>query len=96
MNREKKQTLEKDKKDKKEKKNTIKNDEVKKDAKQKKNILSIIMGYFKGVKKEISRIRWTKGKELGKYSVAAVSIIFFFCVYFYIIDVLVALLRSNL
>jgi len=55
-----------------------------------------IIEYFKGVKKEISRIRWTKGKELVKYSVAAVSFILFFCVYFYVIDVLVALLRSYL
>ena len=55
-----------------------------------------IVDYFKGVKKEISRIRWTKGKEMLKYSVAAVSFILFFCVYFYVIDVLVALLRSSL
>ena len=64
--------------------------------KKKKNIFSKIVGYFKGVKKEISRIRWTKGKELVKYSVAAVSFILFFCVYFYVIDILVALLRSSL
>ena len=69
----------------------------KKEVKEKKkNIFSKILGYFKGVKKEISRIRWTKGKELVKYSVAAVSIILIFCVYFYIIDMLVALLRSSL
>lgn len=75
---------------KKEVKNTTKKTE------KKKNIFSKIAGYFKGVKKEISRIRWTKGKELLKYSIAAVSFILFFCVYFYVIDVLVALLRSNL
>ena len=55
-----------------------------------------IVDYFKGVKKEISRIRWTKGKEMIKYSVAAVSFILFFCVYFYVIDLLIALLRSSL
>ena len=78
------------------KKETKKKDtkEVKKE--KKKSLFSRITGYFKGVRKEISRIRWTKGKELGKYSVAAVSIILFFCVYFYVIDVLVALLRSSL
>lgn len=63
---------------------------------KKKNIFSRILGYFKGVKKEISRIRWTKGKEMLKYSVAAVLFILFFCVYFYVIDLLVALLRSRL
>lgn len=71
--------------------------EVKKETKEKKkSIFSRIVGYFKGVRKEISRIRWTKGKEMLKYSVAAVSFILFFCVYFYVIDVLVALIRSYL
>jgi len=91
MSKEKKDTLKKENKKDKEKKVT------KKETKEnKKSIFSKIIGYFKGVRKEISRIRWTKGKELGKYSVAAVSIIFFFCVYFYVIDMLVALLRSSL
>lgn len=71
--------------------------EVKKETNEKKkSIFSRIIGYFKGVRKEISRIRWTKGKEMLKYSVAAVSFILFFCVYFYVIDVLVALIRSYL
>lgn len=106
MSKEKKETLEKvtestkkEKNEKKEKKNKV-NKEVKKEdkktEKKKKSIFGKITGYFKGVKKEISRIRWTKGKELLKYSVAAVSIILFFCVYFYVIDMLVALLRSSL
>ena len=91
MSKEKKDTLKKENKKDKEKKVT------KKETKEnKKSIFSKIIGYFKGVRKEISRIRWTKGKELGKYSVAAVSIIFFFCVYFYVIDLLIALLRSSL
>ena len=67
-----------------------------KSKEKKKSLFSKIGGYFKGVKKEISRIRWTKGKELAKYSVAAVTFILFFCVYFYVIDILVALLRSSL
>lgn len=84
------------KKGKKEVKKIEKKDTKKVEKEKKKNIFSRILGYFKGVKKEISRIRWTKGKELVKYSVAAVSFILFFCVYFYIIDMLVALLRSSL
>lgn len=84
------------KKGKKEVKKIEKKDTKKVEKENKKNIFSRILGYFKGVKKEISRIRWTKGKELVKYSVAAVSFILFFCVYFYIIDMLVALLRSSL
>ena len=37
-----------------------------------KKILNGISKYFKGVKKEIKRIRWTTGKELLKYSVTTV------------------------
>lgn len=85
-------------------KNEVKKDTKKKDKKvetkvekeKKKSIFKRIIGYFKGVKKEITRIRWTKLKELFKYSVAAVTFILFFGVYFYVIDVLVALLRSSL
>lgn len=52
--------------------------------------------YFKGVKKEISRIRWTSKKELIKYSISTVAFMVFFGVFFYAIDLLVALLRSKL
>lgn len=52
--------------------------------------------YFKGVKKEISRIKWTSKKDLVKYSVSTVAFMVFFGVFFYLIDLLVAVLRSSL
>ena len=52
--------------------------------------------YFKGVKKEISRIKWTNKKDLVKYSVSTVAFMVFFGVFFYLIDLLVAVLRSSL
>ncbi len=52
--------------------------------------------YFKGVKKEISRIRWTSKKELVKYSLSTILFMLFFGVFFYAIDLLVAFLRSSL
>lgn len=55
-----------------------------------------IIDYFKGVKKEISRIKWTSKKELLKYSVSTIIFMLFFGVFFYAIDILVALLRSSL
>ena len=55
-----------------------------------------IVDYFKGVKKEISRIKWTSKKDLLKYSVASIVFVMFFGVFFYVIDMLVALLRSSL
>ena len=51
---------------------------------------------FKGVKKEISRIKWTSKKDLVKYSVSTIIFMIFFGVFFYAIDLLVALLRSSL
>ena len=59
-----------------------------------KKILNSITKYFKGVKKELKRIRWTNGKELVKYSLTAVLFMVFLGVYFYAIDILVSLLRS--
>ncbi len=52
--------------------------------------------YFKGVKKEISRIRWTSRKELIKYAMSTIAFMVFFGVFFYAIDLLVALLRSSI
>ena len=55
-----------------------------------------IIDYFKGVKKEISRIKWTSKKDLLKYSVSTIVFMLFFGVFFYAVDILVALLRSSL
>ena len=55
-----------------------------------------IIEYFKGVKKEISRIKWTNKKELVKYSISTILFVIFFGVFFYAIDLLVAVLRSSL
>ena len=55
-----------------------------------------IVDYFKGVKKEMSRVKWTSKKELLKYSVASILFVMFFGVFFYVIDLLVAVLRSSL
>ena len=52
--------------------------------------------YFKGVKKEFSRIKWASRKELVKYSLSTILFMLFFGVFFYAIDLLVAFLRSSL
>ena len=65
-----------------------------KDTKKKKGLFRGIKSYFKGVKKEIGRIRWTSGKDLVKYSIATIMFVLFFGVYFYLIDLVVALIRS--
>lgn len=59
-------------------------------------IFNAIIKYFKGVKKEIGRIRWTSGKDLLKYSLTAIVFMLFLGIYFYGIDILISLLRSNI
>jgi preprotein translocase SecE subunit len=76
---------------KKEKKVTVKKE---KSTKKKKGLFKGIKSYFKGVKKEIGRIRWTSGKDLVKYSIATIMFVLFFGVYFYLIDLAVAFIRS--
>ena len=66
----------------------------KENKKKKKGIFKGIKSYFKGVKKEIGRIRWTSGKDLLKYSIATIMFVIFFGVYFYLIDLAVAFIRS--
>ena len=76
---------------KKDKKVTVKKE---KSTKKKKGLFKGIKSYFKGVKKEIGRIRWTTGKDLVKYSIATIMFVLFFGVYFYLIDLAVAFIRS--
>ena len=58
--------------------------------------MSKIADYFKGVKKEAARIKWTSKKDLLKYATSTIAFMIFFGVFFYLIDLLVAVLRSSL
>lgn len=51
--------------------------------------------YFEGVKKETSKIKWPTKKEMVKYSIATVSFIIFFALFFYIIQLLLVLLKKG-
>ena len=59
-----------------------------------KKIFKSIGRYFKGVKKEVSRIRWTTPKDLIKYSVTVVLFMLFLGLYFYGIDWIITLVRG--
>ena len=59
-----------------------------------KKIFESISRYFKGVGKEIGRMRWTTGKELISASTTTVIFMIFLGAYFYVIDLLISLLRS--
>ena len=67
---------------------------VKVEKEKKGNIFLRIGRYFRGVLKEIKRIRWTSGKDLVKYSIAAIMFVIFFGIYFYGIDWIALLVRS--
>jgi preprotein translocase SecE subunit len=60
--------------------------------------MEVIMGkigkYFSGVKKELSRVRWTDKKNLLKYSIATVCFVVFFGIFFYVIDYVIAWIRT--
>ena len=46
------------------------------------------------VKKELKKVRWPNKKEMVKYSVATIIFVIFFAVFFYLIDLAVAFIRT--
>lgn len=77
-----------DKKKKDTKKDTVKKSKTVK-TKEKKGIFH----FFKGVKKEMSLVKWPSRKDMVKYSVATVAFVLFFSLYFYVIQLIVALVK---
>lgn len=53
-----------------------------------------IKSFFKGVRKEAKMVRWPGGKDMLKYSGAVLSLMLFFGVYFYLLDVLFTFLKG--
>ena len=76
-------------------KKSLKNNKKPVKSEKKDNIFKRIGKYFKGVYKETKRIKWTTGKELVKYSIAAVGFVVFFGLYFRAIDWVAILIRSR-
>jgi len=60
---------------------------MKKEKKQKKESL------FSGVKREMGKVRWPLKKEMVKASIAVVSLIIFFGLFFYFIDFIIAVIK---
>lgn len=61
---------------------------------EEKNIFTRISLFFKDVKAEIKKIRWLDRKSMVKYSIAVIAFIIFFAVFFYVIDIIFALVQS--
>lgn len=71
------------------------NNKSKKDNKEpKKNLWVRFRIFCHGVKSEFTKVHWTSKKDLVKYSIATICFLVFAALFFYVIDVLFALIQS--
>ena len=61
---------------------------------EKKGLLTRIRIFFHGVVSEFKSVHWTSKEDMIKYSISTVFFIIFCSLFFYLIDVLFALVRS--
>lgn len=52
------------------------------------------MKFLKNVKNELKKVKWPEKKYMVKYTVATVVVVLFFALYFYGINVVVALIKG--
>lgn len=52
-------------------------------------------GFFHEVRKEVSKVKWPSKKDMVKYSIATIVFIIFFAVFFYLIELILALLKMG-
>lgn len=70
-------------------------DTKKVEKKQKKaGLFKTIRNWIKSVCKEVSKVKWPSKKEMIKYSVATIVFVVFFALFFYAIELVMALLKS--
>ncbi|MBQ8472890.1 MAG: preprotein translocase subunit SecE [Bacilli bacterium] len=67
--------------------------EVKKDLKKEKKVEKK-ESLFKQIKKEMSKVHFPNKKDMVKYSLATISFVLFFGIYFYVIELVMALVKS--
>ena len=53
-----------------------------------------IKKFFSEVKKELGKVKWPNRKDMVKYSIATISFVIFFAVFFYLIYLGVAFIKS--
>ena len=61
---------------------------------EKKSLFARFMTFCHGVKSEFKKVHWTNKKDMVKYSIATIITIIFCSLFFYLIDVLFALVQS--
>ena len=67
-------------------------EEIKKE--EKKSLWVRFRIFCHGVKSEFEKVHWTLKKDMIKYSIATFVSVLFFSIFFYLIDVLFALLQQ--
>lgn len=77
-----------------EKKTATKKESKKKSTKKTKKQTGIIK-FFKEVKSEVSKVKWPSKKDMVKYSVATIVFVVFFALFFYLIDLIIAILKAG-
>jgi len=65
-----------------------------KKASSKKGLLTKFRIFCNGVKDEFNRVHWPSKKDMLKYSVATIVFIVFFALFFYLIEVIFALIQT--
>ena len=65
-----------------------------KKASSKKGLLTKFRNFCNGVKDEFNRVHWPSKKDMLKYSVATIVFIVFFALFFYLIEVIFALIQT--
>ncbi len=72
----------------------LRNSKSKSDAKKKKTKSN--KGHFwHEIRKEVSKVKWPSKKDMVKYSIATIIFIIFFAVFFYLIELILALLKMG-
>lgn len=61
---------------------------------KKENFMKKMKKFFSEVKKELSKVKWPNKKDMIKYSIATICFVIFFAGFFYLIDLVVALIKS--
>ena len=87
--------LEKIRKEKKSKEFTKeKKKDNKKEKKTKKAVKASKPSLLSGVRSEMAKVKWPSKKDMVKYSIATIVFVIFFAIFFYCIDLLLALLKE--
>ena len=67
---------------------------VSNNTEEKKSLFTRFRIFCNGVKGEFEKVHWTSKKDMLKYSIATIVFVIFFALFFYAIELLMALLKS--